>query len=196
MLKINLLPLKIRKTKGVIRLYTYLVIAGSLAAIVLVMVLLNVLAQTRGVEKKIADLHAAEAALADKTGPLLSLARQEEKIVKLKAMIGRLTQEQPIWIKILDELANVVQDDMWLTKLLSERQAGKKRLVLTLEGEAYHKISVADFLTMLENSDFFTEVTLEALNETQRGNRSQVQFKLKMHFAEVLPMEASEEKEK
>jgi len=190
--QINLLPPKVRRTKVVLRFYTYIIIASSMVAIVLILVLLNLLAQTKRIEAKIADLKAAESALADKTGPLQGLAEQEQKIVAIKAIVKKLTREQSIWIKILDEIADRVQKDMWLTKILSERKPEEKLLVLTLEGEAYHKISVADFLTTLEESELFTNVSLEALTEVHVNQTQQVQFKLKMNYAEALS--GSEEK--
>jgi Tfp pilus assembly protein PilN len=191
---INLLPLKVRKTKVALRLYTYIIIAGSMVAIVLVFILLNILAQTKRIDVKVDKLKIAETSLADKTGPLLGLVEQEKKITAIQAMVKDLTKEQPIWINILNELADQIQGDMWLTKVLSKRQEKERVLVLTLEGEAYHKISVADFLTMLENSQLFTNVSLEALTETKVKQVQHVQFKLKMEYAQKLAAPIEEKK--
>jgi Tfp pilus assembly protein PilN len=189
---LNLLPSKVRKTKVALRLYTYIIIASSLAVIVMVLLLLNLLAQTKRIDAKITEFKKAEQALADKIGPLLGLAEEEQKMNALKSLVRKLTPEQSVWIKILDEIASLVQDDMWLMQILSERKENDQRLELTLEGEAYNKISVADFLTMLENSGLFTNVSLEALSETQVDQRTQVQFKLKMIYAGVLAHFAGE----
>jgi Tfp pilus assembly protein PilN len=51
-------------------------------------------------------------------------------------------------------------------------------LRLELEGEAYNKISVADFLSALESSPRFFDVQLEALTDTQSEARTQVKFKI------------------
>ncbi|MBN1594523.1 PilN domain-containing protein [candidate division FCPU426 bacterium] len=186
MVRINLLPPKVRKTKVALRLYTYFIIAGSMVIIVLILLLLNLLAQTKRLDTRIQALQKEELALADKTGPLLELIAQEKKINSLKKIVRDLTREQSVWIKILDEIAGRMQNDMWLTNIGSARQADGRLLLLTLEGEAYNKISVADFLTALENSSLFQNVSLEALTEIQVNRISQVQFKLKMEYAEVL----------
>ncbi len=185
MLRINLLPLKVRKTKIAVQLYTYFLIAASVLGIVLILLFLNLLLQTRRLDAKLEKLKVAEVTLADQLGPLRGLARQEQRLAELKDMIRVLGAEQGIWINILDDLADQVQDDMWLTRLASERKQEADPLRLTLAGEAFHKISVADFLTMLENSTRFAEVSLEDLSETMVGGTPQVQFKLKMRYADL-----------
>lgn len=186
MVQINLLPSKVRKTKVALRFYTYIIITGSIAAIIMIFILLGILAQTKRIEMKIRKSKADEALVAEKAGSLMGLVEQEKKIAVVQAMVRELTREQPVWITILDELADQIQADMWLTKVLSQREEKEQVLVLMLEGEAYHKIAVADFLTMLENSQLFTNVTLEALTETRVNQTPQVQFKLKMEYAQKL----------
>ncbi len=160
----------------------------------MIFILLGILAQTKRIEMKIRKSKAAEALVAEKAGPLMGLVEQEKKIAVVQAMVRELTREQPVWITILDELADQIQADMWLTKVLSQREEKEQVLVLMLEGEAYHKIAVADFLTMLENSQLFTNVTLEALTETKVNQTPQVQFKLKMEYAQKLaPQEKKDE---
>jgi Tfp pilus assembly protein PilN len=179
--KINLLPSKVRKGKVTLQLYTYLVLAASVAGLVMLLLILNLLAQTRGVNLKIESIKKAELALADKTAPLRELSGQENKIDQIKKISVQLSGGQFLWTQILDELADKTQPDMWLIGLHSEHKDKTDALMLTLEGEAYNKLSVADFLTNLENSNLFDRVNLESLKEIQAKEITQIQFKLKMN---------------
>ncbi|MEW6516942.1 MAG: PilN domain-containing protein [candidate division FCPU426 bacterium] len=183
MIKINLLPLKVRKTKVVVQLTTYLIIGLSVLALLLVLQLLSLLSQTRRLDAQRLKLQAAEASLADQLGPVRHLAEQEKKQGELKRLAGSLTVPQAVWISILDQLSEHVQPDMWLTKLTSQQAKETDPPQLTLEGRAYHKISVADFLTGLEGSGRFRDVMLESLAEVSADDQVQVQFKIKLAYA-------------
>ena len=181
MVKINLLPSKVRKGKVALQLYTYLALAGSVAGLVMILLILNLLAQTKQVNMKIENSKKAEIALAEKTIPLRELNRQEKQVEQIGQLVGQLSRDQYLWIKVIDELADRTQPDMWLVGLRRERKEKAGGLLLTLEGEAYNKLSVADFLTNLESSNMFLQVNLEGLKEVQVKDMTQIQFKLKMN---------------
>jgi len=179
--KINLLPLKIRKTKGMIKLYTYMLIGGSAGALVLVLLLMGLLVQTYRIEAKLKRINSAEELFSEKIEELRKLIGQEQQVQKSRVLQEKLMVQHTTWISILDELADVVRDDMWLTRLQSQRRKPDAGLVLIMEGQAYNKITVADFLTALERSALFSDVGLESLTEVKNQEQSQVQFKLKLN---------------
>lgn len=181
MVKINLLPLKIRKTKGMIKLYTYMLIGGSAGALVLVLLLMGLLVQTYRIEAKLKRINSAEELFSEKIEELRKLIGQEQQVQKSRVLQEKLMVQHTTWISILDELADVVRDDMWLTRLQSQRRKPDAGLVLIMEGQAYNKITVADFLTALERSALFSDVGLESLTEVKNQDQSQVQFKLKLN---------------
>lgn len=181
MVKINLLPLKIRKTKGMIKLYTYMLIGGSAGTLVLVLLLMGLLVQTYRIEAKLKRINSAEELFSEKIEELRKLIGQEQQVQKSRVLQEKLMVQHTTWISILDELADVVRDDMWLTRLQSQRRKPDAGLVLIMEGQAYNKITVADFLTALERSALFSDVGLESLTEVKNQDQSQVQFKLKLN---------------
>jgi Tfp pilus assembly protein PilN len=183
MIRINLLPLKVRKTKVVVQLTTYLIVGLSVLGLLLVLQLLSLLAQTRRLDAQKQKLQVAEAALADRLGPVRHLAVQEQQQADLERLAAALAPPQAIWIGILDLLAEHVQPDMWLTKLTAQQPKETDPPQMMLEGRAYHKISVADFLTGLESSGRFREVMLESLAEVTVDDQVQVQFKVKLAYA-------------
>jgi len=178
MIKINLLPAKVRQTKGVQRLTTYAVLGGSALLIVLILLLLNLVALTKRTEVKIARAEAAAAQLGEVTHTVQTWEAGEKYADRLRGLIRRLLPAQAVWISILDELASLGRDDLWLLKLTLVPAPAGAPLRLELEGEAYSKISVADFLSALESSARFFDVQLEALTDTQAEARTQVKFKI------------------
>lgn len=185
MIRINLLPLKVRKTKVVVRLTTYLIIGLSVLGLLLVLQLLSLLSQIRRLDAQKHKLQVAEEALAERLGPVRHLAAQEQQQVELDRLAATLAPPQATWISILDLLAEHVQPDMWLTKLNAQQVKEADPPQILLEGRAYHKISVADLLTGLEGSGRFREVTLESLAEVTVDDQIQVQFKVKLAYASV-----------
>jgi Tfp pilus assembly protein PilN len=181
-IRINLLPAKVRKTKGAQRLATYVIMGASGAVILLILGLLQLVAALHQTQARITQVDASAAKLADKISYLHGLTDREQTSQQLRDLIRRLAPKQALWISILDELADVVRDDLWLTQLASEPAVAGQPLRLQLEGEAYTKISVADFLASLESSSHFTDVNLEALNDVKAGTISQVQFKVKLLY--------------
>ncbi len=185
MVKINLLPLKIRKTKGMIKLYIYLLIGGSAGVLVLVLLLLGLLVQTHRIEAKLKKIDSAEELFSEKIQELRKLIGQEQRVQKSRVLLEKLIVQHTTWISILDELADLVRADMWLTRMQSQRRKTDAGLVLTMEGRAYNKITVAEFLTVLEKSALFSDIGLKSLTEVKNQGQSQVQFKLTLNGAGV-----------
>ncbi|NTV52118.1 MAG: PilN domain-containing protein [Candidatus Firestonebacteria bacterium] len=178
MIKINLLPAKVRKTKGVQRLTTYAILGGSALAILLILLLLNLVALIKRAEVKIVKAETAAAQLAEVSRTVQGWAAGEKYADHLRARIRRFLPIQAVWISLLDELAALGREDLWFRKLATLPGAVGAPLRLELEGEAYNKISVADFLSALESSPRFYDVQLEALTDTQAEARTQVKFRI------------------
>jgi Tfp pilus assembly protein PilN len=182
MIRINLLPAKVRTTKGVQRVTTYVILGGSALALVLVLLLLNLLALTQRAEVKTARALAATAQLAETVHTVHGWTAREQYADRVRTLIRQLLPQQALWINVLDELAGLTREDLWLTQLQAAPLAAKNPLRLSVEGEAYSKISVADFLSALENSSRFREVQLDALTDTPAGDRIQVKFKVRFVY--------------
>lgn len=187
MIRINLLPAKFRKTKGAQRLYTYAIIGLSVLGVVLALLLLNLVSQTRRTDARIAQVDTASAKLADKIAYLRELSAREEWAERLRRLIRELQPEQALWITLLDDLARLIREDLWLTKLAPEPGAAPEPLRLAVAGEAYNKIAVADFLGALETSDRFADIQLVSLTDTKTASASLVRFSLKMGYRREAP---------
>jgi Tfp pilus assembly protein PilN len=120
--------------------------------------------------------------LADKIGPFQGIAQQESEAKLIRGLMAGVLPQQPFWIRLLDDLADTIQEDMWLTQMLSRPSAQEGEMGLTLFGEAYHKVAVADFLRVLETMPVFRKVRLESLTESQTPAGSMVQFKITCQY--------------
>ncbi len=167
-----------------IKLYTYLLIGGSAGTLVLVLLVLGLMVQTHRIEAKLKRIASAEELFSERVQELRKIIGQEQQAQKSRVLLEKLMIRHTIWISILDELANVVRDDMWLTRLQSQRKADAG-LELAMEGRAYNKITVADFLTALERSALFSDIGLGSLTEVKDQEQSQVQFKLTLNAVGV-----------
>lgn len=183
MIRINLLPPRIRQTKGVQKIYTYIILGLAGAAAVLILVLVNLLVLLQRTEARIAQARTAQAQLADKLSYLQTLTAREAKAQQLRGLIRNLLPRQALWISFLDEMADLIPGDLWLTQVLPRAQTAAGQLDLLIEGEGYTKISVAEFLAALEDSGRFNEVQLLALTDMKTGNASQVKFKVNLKYA-------------
>ena len=180
MLRVNLLPASVRKSQGFQRITTYAVIGASVLGVVLVLLLLNLAGRIQRTDARIAQIEEASSKLADKIGYLRVLTTLEEEAGHLRDTIRGLRPAQALWIRILDELADLVRNDLWLTQLLSAWDASDRTLTLTLDGEANSKISVADFMTALEQSERFRDVRLVALAEQRETEQARIRFQLEV----------------
>ncbi len=186
MVKINLLPLKVKKSNVALKLYTYVVMGAALLGLLLVLALLNLVAQTRHAESQLKVIEAKRQAIADQIKPIRTLLDQEKEVMNTKKMIYNLSLNQGLWIIVLDRLAAQVPPDVWLSSLSATPGAQDQGLQINIEGSAYHKISVADFLANLEKTDIFTNVKLEGLSDKSETTLKSVQFKVSMSYSGYL----------
>lgn len=103
---------------------------------------------------------------------------------KLKLITDlRANQEGPV--HIMDELASLVPDLLWLTSL--ELKGNK----MEIKGNAFNPSSIAEFLQRLDESDYFDEPSLKEMKESKDYNS----FSLSVTFS-YTPQQALQKTEK
>lgn len=183
MIRINLLPAKFRKTKGAQKVFAYVVIGLSALAVLLLLLVLGQLAEVRRADHRIAQIDTTLAEQADKLAYLGALTERERTAERLRGLIRSLQPEQALWLALLDDVSRLTREDLWLTRLASTPAKTGGAVDLTLDGKAYTKISVADFLEALEGSERFREVQLLTLTDVPGTKTAHVQFKLQARYA-------------
>ncbi len=135
------------------------------------------------------DLQTEEARLEDykaKAKEAKELEEQIQKVVERIAQIGKLKGNRLGPVQLLESMTGwVIKDDMWVTSL---QNSPKK---LALKGIAGSNKTVADFMSKLEQSGQFKEVTLLTVQLTPQGMRAQ-----KLKTFDIICLKPSAEDEK
>lgn len=193
MIRINLLP--VRQMKQKTQAMRQLAVSGVVIIAVLVISLLGtgfLSARVSGLEKRIDEL-TAEKKKMQKTLDLINEHEKQKKLVEQQIdIVEQLQKKAQLTVRILDEVARRTPSErIWLTSL------SQNASMLQLSGMALDNRTVADYLKELDNSDYFTEVTLGSSVLSVYGGRNLKQFSLSCSV--VLPgtdNEASPEKGK
>jgi Tfp pilus assembly protein PilN len=179
MIKINLLPRDLKKEEGA-RYQIQFSIAGIIILIILLLVLyvskmLTFVNLNKQMVQKNSDLEKVSALVA-----VVDQEKQQKAILDRKwGIIERLLQGRFKWAMLMDELSSCLPKSIWLTGLNSTRTEGGN--VLSINGIAFDNFAIADFVTTLEDNQYFDNVELIAITEggtTGKGNRSTLTFSI------------------
>ncbi len=109
-------------------------------------------------------------------------AKLEKKLTIIKDL--RANQEGPV--HIMDELASLIPDLLWLTDLTL------KGNTMEIKGNTFNPNSVAEFLQRLSESPYFEEPSLKEMKEAKDYNT----FSLTVNFSFVPKKEQQKEEKK
>ena len=160
MIKINLLPQKKDNRK------TALIKQGTTAFFSLLVVLMvlfvcaaNIKGKVKALDKKNATIKSELAELEENRKKIEELKASEIVFQKKIDVIKKLEQRKTGPVKMLDEIASIIPEKMWLNELKNQRS------LLSLDGVAIDNETIALFMTSLENSDQFNNVELKVAQE-------------------------------
>ncbi|MEM4368540.1 MAG: PilN domain-containing protein [Candidatus Anstonellales archaeon] len=175
MIKINLLPKEIeeyQKFKELIVLTTTgLVLVAAMMVVfyffrVSKLTMLNF--ELSNIEKRLKELESV-------VKEVEQLRAVKNKLEARKQLVERLLSNGLIYPKFMTELLKVLPEGIWLsnmnTSLTISTVDGEKRITdikVKLICSSYDKVSIADFLSNLENSNKFTNVVLGPINISQQ----------------------------
>lgn len=109
---------------------------------------------------------------------LEELKKKKAETLRKKEIVTQLRDESPLTVRILDEVANKLDNKrMWLTIL------EQKNKTLTLEGVALDNQTIAQYMNNLTGSEFVTEVILTDSSLHVVAGRNLKRFALKCIIA-------------
>jgi len=162
MITINLLP------KKEVRRETTLVKHGIIASISLLVALIVLFLCSAKIKTKINLIDNQTTTIKSE---LAELKENKKKIEELKVseaifqkkidVIKKLEKRKIGPVKILDEIATIIPEKMWLNELKSQKTR------LCFDGVAIDNETIAFFMTNLENSDQFNDVELKVAQEIE-----------------------------
>ncbi len=174
MLQINLLP--VRQLKKRAKAKKQLALMG-LSLIVACLLLAGIglwqLGNISSLQSKKEVLEQEKKELAPVLAKMKALKEKEIELQRKTDIIKKLRQESPLTVRILDEVANRLDNQrMWLTKLDQQNNS------LTLSGMALDNQTIAQFMDNLAASEFVTDVALGNSSLTVIAGRNLKQFTL------------------
>ncbi len=162
MIQINLLPVREERRKADVRQLAVLLGATVLGSL-LVTGLFH--AKVKADVSEAQDLLTRTKAEIEQHKPQLqkveSYRKTKEQIERKLGVIDRLDRSRSGPVRMLDELASHTPERLWLTRLQTDGGA------LTIEGMSLDNEVVANFLTELGNSPYFSNVELRETEATQ-----------------------------
>lgn len=174
MLRINLLPIKQLKKRVQARNQ----IVGFVMVLIAVLLGLGFVGllqvgQVENVQAAIADLKREEQRLAPIVREVDQLEKQKKELQNKIDIIKKLRRESSLTVHVMDEVANIIDNDrMWLTSL---SQSGAS---LQLKGIALDNQTIAQFMEALKKSEYINSVNLSSSTLNKVSNRSFKSFGL------------------
>ncbi len=167
MLRINLLP--IRQLKRRVKARNQIIGFAMVFVAVLVILFFVNLFQTGRVENiqaTIVQLQNEERRLAPIIKEVEQLESQKKELQRKIEVIKSLREESSLTVHVMDEVANLVDNDrLWLESFSQEGAA------LQLKGTALDNETVAQFMETLKTSEYIKTVTLTSSTLKKVGNR-------------------------
>lgn len=179
MIRINLLPYRPAQRQ---RLLKRILIAWGVSAFLSILLLIGVDQFLLNTIQSLTDTkagHQQTIELLDKQlGEIKDINDRKELALTRLEIINRLSREQSITIHVLDELTKAIPEQVWLTRMETQKN------LLLLKGLATSSAVVADFMRQLGGSAYFSHVELSKIvqKEIQKGEKIQ-EFAMELKFS-------------
>jgi len=180
MIRINLLPSEERSSKRKISLPTIsggavlwvtlgvFVYAGAVAGIWVL--------QSRKItdyETKIQALKDESARLAPQLAKIRKLTAEREEVNKRLGIIASLDKDRYLHVRMMNDLAVQVPDNCWIEEV--DETGGSS---VNIKGVTFSNFIIADFMTSLERSGRFSDITLAKAQEGDIDDVRVVKFEV------------------
>lgn len=164
MIRINLLPVRAEKRKEVLRRQALFAVGGVvLLAAGIVAVHLTLGQEIADLQSQIGKRKVEIAELQKQIGEVNTFKKKKRDLEEKIEVIAKLETRQRGPSRVLDELARLIPEKMWIERLADAGGA------LSLDGFAIDNQTIARFMTSLQTSPRFTGVRLEVTRQVNRG---------------------------
>jgi type IV pilus assembly protein PilN len=134
---------------------------------------LSVRVHASQLNRSIAQVDVEARALAPQFERVNRLAQERAELDLRLGIINKLERGRTQAVRLMDELARVLPDHVWLTSATQDQGS-----TLTIEGTAMSNLVVSDLMTHLDRSPMFADVELEIAERSQIGDKDAVKFRL------------------
>jgi Tfp pilus assembly protein PilN len=170
MIKINLLPRDMQREEGAKKQLQIAILSIILVICLLLVVYVSLYTS---LIKKQKELKTAEIEL-EKVSVLVAAVEQKklqkEALDRKWGIVEKLLQGRFKWAMIMDELQKSLPKSIWLTSLQGNKtETGN---VITINGMSFDHFAIADFVTNLEDNEYFENVELLNITEASGGDKN------------------------
>ncbi len=181
MIKINLLPRDMQREEGNKKQQQIAVLSIILVACLL---LVWFVSMKTSLIKKQKELKTAEEEL-EKVRVLVEAVekkkQQKDALDRKWGIVEKLLQGRFKWAMIMDEMQKSLPKNIWLTSLSgAKNEAGN---LININGMSFDHFAIADFITTLEDNEYFENVELTSITEAaaaDKGGRATYSFNVTM----------------
>lgn len=208
MIEINLLPKELRKRRGVFTLKkgtSYLLGAGGVLILLLILISVMQGIRVQGLNRKIADAQKRKEELKESIRLVDALTELKNKILQRLSAIENLDRDRSTWVDIMQDLSSRVPDHLWLTTFKENApvvisapkvQTSDEGLVdtvktaqtqatapmpsrkVTIEGYSFSLNGLATFMINLMRSGYFKNIELSYIKLAELEKQKAYSFQL------------------
>lgn len=185
MIEINLIPYReqnrLKKAQSILLSYVVLLVVVLAACGGTYFYFDSELTTAKQEKEKI---EAELAQLKKKIGKVNEYKKAQQSLQKKVAALAELKSQRKGPVRIMDELAVALDDKVWVETFKDSRGS------FELNGYALTEESVASFMRRLAKSDYFSNVDLEGVDKSKKGNTTVFKFKLTVQLVTPAKKEA------
>lgn len=100
------------------------------------------------------------------------IERRQNELKKWVSLVQNLNQGRSLYARLMNELNLLRPDYMWFESF--EENGGHFRL----NGKTFSNLIISNFMVKLDNSQYFTNIKLEEVNEKTQDEQSLLEFTL------------------
>jgi type IV pilus assembly protein PilN len=173
MIRINLLPVREARRKADLQQQMVLLAGALIASLALSTVVhITVKARAAAAQSRIAALNKQIDSFKGQLAEVEAFRKKKADTEQKLAVIQRLDKSRSGPVHVLDEIATRSPERLWITKLEAANGGIK------LEGLSLDNEGIADFLTSLNDSDYFDGVELVSTELNERDGLKLNSFKI------------------
>lgn len=160
MVKINLLPVKAKARQYTV-VYQLLIGGVAVAATIAVCAILGIMQrfELRSKQKEVADLKKEIAELNRLIGEVKQFEQKKAELERKLGVIASLRDNKTGPVKFLEELSVTIPKKVWLSSV-KEMTVPPANHKVSFTGEAISDEIIAEFMTKLDESEYFSNVNL------------------------------------
>jgi type IV pilus assembly protein PilN len=190
MITINLLPVREERRKQELRGHAGLVIVCiAIACFCVTTVQANLVRKVNAGAREVERLKVEKEQYKDQLAEVDKFKAQKEDIEKKLGVIGDLNASRSGPVRILDELGSRTPNNVYIQSLLTESG------FIELKGEGLNNEVIAEYLDLLEESEYFGDVKLETIKRKKVQGLKVSSFEIRAQLITPGEEESDESKE-